>query len=389
MVNTSLKEIKAILLAIDQVVKKEPLPQLSLRAQGGLNHTQGGLGRYWGDRSGVEESQLQAITKEKTKKEIWKTTEKCFTKIRTYLEDLRGGTFTICEVLKPIMLNIQEPVNPRDHTKKPNVPSTSPNECSCPNRSGIWSLVTRSTMTRIALDSPISFSVPTPIISIVKASKTMWSWFWHRRPISLELWLLLIKALQTGLVRENIALILVTQVDIPLVKKSKLDLRIKKAECCRSIHYRGMIGTLLYLTASRPDLQFAICMCARSKHIDIRFHFIREHVENGVIKLYFVNTEYQLAYIFTKALGRERIEFLINKLGFADSEVRIYQKSQENHQKQANTDTRTEERAKAGSQSQKKSTSSQPWSTEVKDKPQNIPFQSLKFPNVTQMVPKV
>ncbi|GKE50591.1 hypothetical protein Tco_1481849, partial [Tanacetum coccineum] len=61
--------------------------------------------------------------------------------------------------------------------------------------------------------------------------------------------------------------------------------------------------------------------------------------------------------------------------------VRIYQKSQENHQKQANTDTRTKERAKAGSQSQKKSTSSQPWSTEVKDKTQNIPFLSLKFPN--------
>ncbi|GJY68207.1 hypothetical protein Tco_0471189 [Tanacetum coccineum] len=48
---------------------------------------------------------------------------------------------------------------------------------------------------------------------------------------------------------------------------------------------------------------------------DIRFHFIKEHVENGVIELYFVNTEYQLADIFTKALGRERIEFLINKLG--------------------------------------------------------------------------
>ncbi|GJX86633.1 hypothetical protein Tco_0337407 [Tanacetum coccineum] len=69
--------------------------------------------------------------------------------------------------------------------------------------------------------------------------------------------------------------------------------------------------------------------------------------------------------------------------------VRIYQKSQENHHKQVNTDTRTEERAKARSQSQKKLTSSQPWSTEVKDKPQNIPIQSLKFPNVTQMVPKV
>nr|GEX36365.1 hypothetical protein [Tanacetum cinerariifolium] len=39
-----------------------------------------------------------------------------------------------------------------------------------------------------------------------------------------------------------------------------------------------------------------------------------EHVENEVIKLYFVNTEYQLADLFTKALGRDRIEFLINKL---------------------------------------------------------------------------
>ncbi|GJX32798.1 hypothetical protein Tco_0242653 [Tanacetum coccineum] len=62
----------------------------------------------------------------------------------------------------------------------------------------------------------------------------------------------------------------------------------------------------------------------KSKHIDIRFHFIKEHVENGVIELYFVNTEYQLADIFIKALVRERNEFLINKLGmqsFVDSEV--------------------------------------------------------------------
>ncbi|GJT96568.1 retrovirus-related pol polyprotein from transposon TNT 1-94 [Tanacetum coccineum] len=54
---------------------------------------------------------------------------------------------------------------------------------------------------------------------------------------------------------------------------------------------------------------------SRSKHIDIIFHFIKEHVENWVIELYFVNTEYQVANIFTKALARERIEFLINKLG--------------------------------------------------------------------------
>nr|GEX91157.1 retrovirus-related Pol polyprotein from transposon TNT 1-94 [Tanacetum cinerariifolium] len=45
------------------------------------------------------------------------------------------------------------------------------------------------------------------------------------------------------------------------------------------------------------------------------YHFIKEQVENGVIELYFVNTEYQLADLFTKALGRDRIEFLINRLG--------------------------------------------------------------------------
>ncbi|GKA38046.1 integrase, catalytic region, zinc finger, CCHC-type containing protein [Tanacetum coccineum] len=48
---------------------------------------------------------------------------------------------------------------------------------------------------------------------------------------------------------------------------------------------------------------------------NIRFHFIKKQVENGVVELYFVNMEYQLADIFTKALCRERIEFLINKLG--------------------------------------------------------------------------
>nr|GEW61709.1 Gag-Pol polyprotein [Tanacetum cinerariifolium] len=69
------------------------------------------------------------------------------------------------------------------------------------------------------------------------------------------------------------------------------------------------------------DNKSAIALCcnnvqhSRSKHIDIRYHFIKDQVENGVIELYFVNTEYQLVDLFTKALGRDRIEFLINKLG--------------------------------------------------------------------------
>nr|GEU43586.1 retrovirus-related Pol polyprotein from transposon TNT 1-94 [Tanacetum cinerariifolium] len=51
-------------------------------------------------------------------------------------------------------------------------------------------------------------------------------------------------------------------VDTPMVEKSKLD-KDKERKAVDLSHYHGMIGTLLYLTASRPDLQFAICMCAR------------------------------------------------------------------------------------------------------------------------------
>nr|GFA64198.1 retrovirus-related Pol polyprotein from transposon TNT 1-94 [Tanacetum cinerariifolium] len=56
------------------------------------------------------------------------------------------------------------------------------------------------------------------------------------------------------------------------------------------------------------DNRSAIALCcnnvqhSRSKHIDIRHHFIREQVETGVVELYFVSTDYQLADIFTKAL---------------------------------------------------------------------------------------
>ncbi|GJV23863.1 retrovirus-related pol polyprotein from transposon TNT 1-94 [Tanacetum coccineum] len=147
-------------------------------------------------------------------------------------------------------------------------------------------------------------------------------------------------------------------VDTPMVEKSKLD-EDKEGKVVDPLHYRGMIGTLLYLIANSSialttftDADYDGCQDTRrstsgsmqflgdrlvswsskrhksvaissteakyismSNHIDIRFHFIKEDVENGVIELYFVNTEYQLADIFRKSLARERIEFLINKLG--------------------------------------------------------------------------
>ena len=53
----------------------------------------------------------------------------------------------------------------------------------------------------------------------------------------------------------------------------------------------------------------------RTKHIDIRYHFIREHLEEGAAELYFVRTANQLADILTKALPAKRHKDLVTKLG--------------------------------------------------------------------------
>ncbi|GJT61140.1 copia protein [Tanacetum coccineum] len=96
----------------------------------------------------------------------------------------------------------------------------------------------------------------------------------------------------------------------------------------------GCCAQILWMRSQLTDYGFAfnkiplycdnrsdIALCcnniqhSRSKHIDIRHHLIREQVENGVVELYFVTTVYQLADIFTKALLRERFEFLLPRLG--------------------------------------------------------------------------
>nr|GFC92208.1 retrovirus-related Pol polyprotein from transposon TNT 1-94 [Tanacetum cinerariifolium] len=50
---------------------------------------------------------------------------------------------------------------------------------------------------------------------------------------------------------------------------------------------------------------------SRTKHIDVRYHFIKEKVERGIVKLFFVGTKYQLADLFTKALPEERFKYLV------------------------------------------------------------------------------
>ncbi|GJW35087.1 hypothetical protein Tco_0058007 [Tanacetum coccineum] len=76
------------------------------------------------------------------------------------------------------------------------------------------------------------------------------------------------------------------------------------------------------------DNKSAIALCcnnvqhSRVKHIDVRYHFIKEQVENGIVELYFVQTEYQLADIFTKPLPTERFNFLIEKLDWDSPEYK-------------------------------------------------------------------
>ncbi|GJU14350.1 hypothetical protein Tco_1142316 [Tanacetum coccineum] len=161
--------------------------------------------------------------------------------------------------------------------------------------------------------------------------------------------------------------------------------------------YRGTIGSLMYLTATRLDIQFSTVLCARyqsnpkeshlidvkrilsakkqqlvamssveaeyvaatgccasilwmksqlsdydihykmvpifcdntsaiaisnnlvlhskTKHIDIRYHFIRDHILKGDIELHFIPTKYQLADIFTKPLDEPTFNRLKAELG--------------------------------------------------------------------------
>ncbi|GKC28686.1 retrovirus-related pol polyprotein from transposon TNT 1-94 [Tanacetum coccineum] len=161
-----------------------------------------------------------------------------------------------------------------------------------------------------------------------------------------------------------------------MIENKKLDEDLQGKQVDATL-YLGMIGSLMYLTASRPDLNYVVCLCARTinmglwyskdsdmsliayadadhvgcqdtrrstsgsaqflgdklvswsskkqKSIAISTFKSKAHryslpfhkgvVENGIVELYFVLTEYQLADIFTKPLPRERYNFLIDKLG--------------------------------------------------------------------------
>ncbi|GJV83498.1 hypothetical protein Tco_1523396 [Tanacetum coccineum] len=79
-------------------------------------------------------------------------------------------------------------------------------------------------------------------------------------------------------------------VDTPMVEKSKLD-EDTQGKAVDPTHYRGMVGTLMYLTSSRPDLVYVVCICARyqarptEKHLHAIkriFRYLRGTVNRGL-----------------------------------------------------------------------------------------------------------
>jgi len=53
----------------------------------------------------------------------------------------------------------------------------------------------------------------------------------------------------------------------------------------------------------------------RTKHIDIRYHFIRSHVESKCIKVQYLPTDEMIADILTKNLGHTKHNYFVGKLG--------------------------------------------------------------------------
>ena len=97
------------------------------------------------------------------------------------------------------------------------------------------------------------------------------------------------------------------------------------AAACQGVWLRrllqDMVGTDVPPPQLKMDNQSAIALSKnpvlhdRSKHIDTKFHYIRECVDSGAVRLEFMSTQGQLADIMTKALGKSKFQELRELIG--------------------------------------------------------------------------
>ena len=73
--------------------------------------------------------------------------------------------------------------------------------------------------------------------------------------------------------------------------------------------------TIYYDNTSAINISKNPIQHSRTKHIEIRHHFIRELVENGTPTLEFIHTDDRKADLFTKPLDSKRFEFLCQNIG--------------------------------------------------------------------------
>ena len=53
----------------------------------------------------------------------------------------------------------------------------------------------------------------------------------------------------------------------------------------------------------------------KTKHIEVRYHFIRDMVQKGVVNIKYVHIEEQVVYVFTKPMSCVMFEYFQDKLG--------------------------------------------------------------------------
>ncbi|GKB73782.1 hypothetical protein Tco_0935194, partial [Tanacetum coccineum] len=109
-------------------------------------------------------------------------------------------------------------------------------------------------------------------------------------------------------------------VDTPIVEKSKLD-EDTQGKVVDPTHYRRMIGTLMYLIASRPDLTFAIYMYARYQAKPTKKHL---HAITWVAKildevLLDVCNYWETDLLVGDQKGRKALRYLVQKLNILPS----------------------------------------------------------------------